>query len=151
MFHVSSSYQGMQGSIIPVAVAHGEGRAEIPESLNEIPESCKDLVCLQYTKPDGEVASGTAAYPYNPNGSPGGFTGFTSPCGRFLAMMPRTIWRDDDEVESSSSLIYPLTFLDPERLVRNVANTWKQSTINSPEYGPWIQLFINARQWCDES
>jgi phosphoribosylformylglycinamidine synthase len=68
--------QGMEGSILPVAVAHGEGRAETGESA---------LVTLRYVDNRGEP---TEYYPLNPNGSTNGATGLCSEDGRFNIMMP---------------------------------------------------------------
>lgn len=72
--------EGMAGSIIPVAVAHGEGRAVFAEGLPDITQRC-----LRYVENDGQVAS---AYPANPNGSPEGITGLCNRDGRITIMMP---------------------------------------------------------------
>ncbi|MGR3914428.1 MAG: phosphoribosylformylglycinamidine synthase subunit PurQ [Gammaproteobacteria bacterium] len=65
------------------------------------------------------------AYPANPNGSPGGVTGFTNDDGRFTIMMPH-----------------------PERVLRAVCNAWRPSGADAwGEYSPWIRLFQNARAW----
>jgi phosphoribosylformylglycinamidine synthase len=66
----------MQGSRLPVAVAHGEGRVEGGGDG-----------CLRYVDGRGHVAD-QEAYPLNPNGSLGGLTGFSSDDGRVLIMMP---------------------------------------------------------------
>ncbi len=65
---------------------------------------------------------GDRAYPFNPNGSPGGLTGVTTPDGRFTAMMPH-----------------------PERVFRNVQLSWTDQDKNLPS--PWMQLWHNARRW----
>lgn len=67
--------QGMAGSVIPVAVAHGEGRV-----VGATGESC-----LRYV--DNHLLP-TDTYPANPNGSVGGATGYTNADGRFTVMMP---------------------------------------------------------------
>jgi len=67
--------QGMEGSVIPVAVAHGEGRAV----------SASGDSCLRYVDNHMQV---TESYPANPNGSAGGATGYTNDDGRFTIMMP---------------------------------------------------------------
>ena len=72
--------QGMQGSRMPIVVAHGEGRAELRDS-----EQMEELACLRYIDRHGAA---TEVYPTNPNGSPDGLTGFTSDDGRFTIMMP---------------------------------------------------------------
>lgn len=72
--------QGMAGSRMPIAVAHGEGRAEYPPGAD-----LEKGVALRYIENSGEVAS---RYPANPNGSPQGITGLTSDDGRVTVMMP---------------------------------------------------------------
>jgi phosphoribosylformylglycinamidine synthase len=107
--------KGMDKSIAPIAVAHGEGRLDLDEEFQE-------LACMQYVLPSGEPAN-AGDYPYNPNGSRLGVTAMTSPCGRFLAMMPH-----------------------PERVVMDMANTWKSGG-EKRVYGPWMKMFWNAREW----
>ncbi len=85
---------GMEGSRLPIAVAHGEGRAEYPEPAADLAKG----VALRYIENSGEVAE---RYPANPNGSPRGITGLTSEDGRVTIMMPH-----------------------PERVVRTVQNSW---------------------------
>jgi phosphoribosylformylglycinamidine synthase len=70
---------GMDGSQMPVAVAHGEGRTEFKN--NEV----AGHIALRYIDHDGEV---TEQFPFNPNGSAQGVTGLTSDDGRFTIMMP---------------------------------------------------------------
>jgi len=74
-------FQGMEGSRIPVATAHGEGRALF--SRGRSPEDA--LVSLRFVDHHGRP---TEVYPYNVNGSPLGITGVTTPDGRFTAVMP---------------------------------------------------------------
>jgi phosphoribosylformylglycinamidine synthase len=69
-------FAGMAGSRIPIATAHGEGRAS-----SENPS----IVCMRYINNLGEP---TETYPYNPSGSPQGITGLTTPDGRFTIVMP---------------------------------------------------------------
>jgi phosphoribosylformylglycinamidine synthase len=97
-------FQGMAGSRLPIAVAHGEGRAEFePEQIDLITEN----VAVRFVDNHGQP---TEAYPANPNGSPGGITGLTNADGRFTIMMPhpervfRTVqfsWHPDDWGEGS--------------------------------------------------
>ena len=77
--------QGMEGSVLGVYVAHGEGRLHVPdpETLDWIAKN--DLAPVRYVDPDGEP---TLSYPYNPNGSPQGIAALCSPDGRHLAIMP---------------------------------------------------------------
>ena len=70
---------GMEGSQMPVAVAHGEGRAEFKNT------EIDGHVALRYIDHDGEV---TEQFPFNPNGSVQGVTGLTTDDGRFTIMMP---------------------------------------------------------------
>ena len=113
---------GMEGWQIPVAVAHGEGRASfIGESLNGLSE--KNQIAVQFTDHNGAVAS---SYPLNPNGSPQGITGLTSRDGRATIMMPH-----------------------PERVFRSQQLSWKSSRWK--EYSPWMQIFINAYKFSQET
>lgn len=111
--------RGMAGSVLPIAVAHGEGRAEF--ASREAAEAClgTGLVSLRYV--DGKHAY-TERYPLNPNGSPFGITGLTSKDGRALIMMPH-----------------------PERVFRTVQYSWHPSDWG--EDGPWMKLFRNAREF----
>ena len=91
---------GMAGSLLPVVVAHGEGRAEFAGD----PQLA--ATALRYV--DGHGLP-TTFFPANPNGSPSGITGLTNRDGRFTIMMPhpercfRTVqnswhpadWQDD--------------------------------------------------------
>ncbi|MCB9611988.1 MAG: phosphoribosylformylglycinamidine synthase [Sandaracinus sp.] len=89
-------FRGMAGSVLPIAVAHGEGRAEI-EDLETLESS--GLVAARYVDHFGEV---TQTYPRNPNGSPNGITAVTSADGRATILMPH-----------------------PERVFRSVQLTWR--------------------------
>ena len=73
--------RGMAGSRIPVAVAHGEGRAQFDTGIDH---SAVD-VALRYVTGDGRIAE---AYPANPNGSPDGIAGISSRDGRATILMP---------------------------------------------------------------
>jgi len=119
--------QGMAGTIVPVAVAHGEGYANFERQGNAEQVS----VALRYVDHQGRA---TEQYPYNPNGSAGGVTGVTTADGRFTVMMPH-----------------------PERVTRNVMMSWAperwgaadQGGAEQPHggYTPWMRLFRNARVW----
>ena len=112
---------GMEGSRLPIAVAHGEGRAEFdhPGDANALLR--RQLACLRYVDNRGEPA---ARYPANPNGSPAGITGVTSRDGRVTLMMPH-----------------------PERVVRCVSLSWHPPEWEG--MSPWMKLFHNARAWLD--
>lgn len=109
--------KGMQGSVLPIAVAHGEGRAEFKNA--NAAKACLDtgLVSLRYVD---DAHNYTERYPLNPNGSPFGITGLCSKDGRALIMMPH-----------------------PERVYRTCQNSWHPSNWGS--VAPWMQLFYNGR------
>jgi phosphoribosylformylglycinamidine synthase len=108
---------GMEGSRIPIATAHGEGRAVFPDG--ETLDACRWLVALRYVDNRGRE---TEAYPANPNGSPDGITGVTTPDGRFTILMPHA-----------------------ERVFRTVALSWHPGDWG--EDSPWMRMFRNARAW----
>ena len=105
----------MAGSRMPIVVSHGEGRAEFANAQDQ----AKALVALRYVDNKGAP---TEVYPYNPNGSPAGVTGFTTADGRFTIMMPH-----------------------PERVFRSVQMSWHPSAWG--EDSPWMRMFRNARRW----
>ncbi len=112
-------FAGMTGSMLPIVVAHGEGRAEF-RSNEDVQRVILDrLVALCYVDNRGNL---TETYPYNPNGSPFGITGLTTPDGRFTILMPH-----------------------PERLLRTVNFSWHPDDWG--EDGPWMRMFRNARVW----
>ena len=90
---------GMTGSLLPIAVAHGEGRAD----FSAHGDAATVLRSARFVEPSGAVAT---AYPANPNGSADGLTAVTTPDGRFTAMMPH-----------------------PERVQRNVQLSWTSGRI----------------------
>ncbi len=109
-------FSGMAGSHMPIAVSHGEGRAEIPaEGAARLIEA--GLTPLRFVD---HRLNASEHYPENPNGSPLGITAVTSTDGRFTAMMPH-----------------------PERVYRTVQNPWRPSDWG--EDSPWMRLFRNAR------
>ena len=110
----------MQGSILPVAVAHGEGRAVFSSNTAEAVEQA-GLVALRFVDHHGRA---TTHYPENPNGSPRGITGLSSTDGRFTIMMPH-----------------------PERVFRTVQHSWHPAEWG--EDGPWLRMFRNARVHVD--
>jgi phosphoribosylformylglycinamidine synthase len=110
-------FQGMAGSLIPIAVAHGEGYAEFKDQAQL--EAAQPLVTWRFTDNRGEP---TERYPLNPNSSPQGITGLTTADGRFTIVMPH-----------------------PERVFRTVLNSWHPQEWG--EHGPWMRMFRNARRW----
>jgi phosphoribosylformylglycinamidine synthase len=77
----SAFFTGMAGSRLPIAVAHGEGRADFSQRGD--PKTVHRA--LRFVDNHGKP---TEAYPFNPNGSPEGLTAVTTPDGRFTALMP---------------------------------------------------------------
>jgi len=95
--------QGMAGSVMPIAVAHGEGRAEYKTA--EQRQNAKSI--MRFVDHESQP---TEIYPLNPNGSPEGLTGFCNDDGRTTIMMPhpervfRAVqhsWHPDDWEEDS--------------------------------------------------
>jgi phosphoribosylformylglycinamidine synthase len=108
--------KGMTGSRIPVAVAHGEGRVSFPQVCSP----SKAGGALRFVDNRGRP---TEDYPLNPNGSPGGLTGFTAAEGRVTILMPH-----------------------PERVFRTAQMSWHPDPWG--EDSPWMRMFRNARVWC---
>jgi phosphoribosylformylglycinamidine synthase len=117
--------QGMEGSHLPVAIAHGEGFANFDEHGNLQQIIQQGLASLRFVDNQGNP---TEVYPMNPNGSPGGLTGVTTPDGRFTVMMPH-----------------------PERVFRAVQMSWcPPEWLDTPDgASPWLRLFRNARRWAN--
>ncbi|KAF9444488.1 phosphoribosylformylglycinamidin [Macrolepiota fuliginosa MF-IS2] len=120
----SPFFSHMAGSRLPVAVAHGEGRASFSREGQKATLEAQGLIALQYVDSKGVA---TEVYPLNPNGSPGGVTGVQTPNGRVLALMPHP----ERVVTLESNSWYPPGYAD----------SWKSA-------GPWFKLFQNARVWC---
>ncbi|QGZ61511.1 phosphoribosylformylglycinamidine synthase [Paraburkholderia acidisoli] len=76
-------FNGMEGSRIPVAVAHGEGFADFSQQG----DISKVAVAMRFVDHRGQATEG---YPFNPNGSPQGITSVTTADGRFTVLMPHT-------------------------------------------------------------
>jgi phosphoribosylformylglycinamidine synthase len=110
---------GMNGSFLPIATAHGEGRAEFASAAAA--EACakSDLVAFRYVNRDRTVAT---TYPANPGGSPFGITALSNRDGRVTIMMPH-----------------------PERSTRYVQNSWRPD--GAGEWSGWMRLFRNARKF----
>nr|WP_300150078.1 phosphoribosylformylglycinamidine synthase [Propionicimonas sp.] len=95
-------FTGMAGSVLPIAVAHGEGRADFAArgDLGPVRRA------VRFVDSDGRPAT---TYPANPNGSPDGLTAVTTTDGRFTAMMPH-----------------------PERVARNAQLSWTTGPLGEP-------------------
>ena len=110
---------GMEGSHLPIVVAHGEGRAQFADAARCEALESSGLVSLRFIENDLQVAS---TYPANPNGSPAGITGLCNADGRVTIMMPH-----------------------PERVYRASQLSWCPPGW-SDDSG-WMRLFRNARVW----
>ncbi len=110
---------GMDGSMLPIAVAHGEGRAEFASDAAAQAFSAGGLVAARYVEGNRKVA---AHYPANPNGSPFGIAAISNEDGRILLTMPH-----------------------PERSFRYAQNSWRPD--GAGEYSGWYRMFGNARRW----
>lgn len=116
----------MEGSVLGVWIAHGEGLAHFPDKkiLDKVIE--KKLAPIRYVNDDGEV---TEKYPFNPNGSPLGIASLCTPDGRHLALMPH-----------------------PERTFLKWQWAWMPEDMKKNlNASPWLKMFQNARQWCEHS
>ena len=116
-------FEGMQGLKMPIVVSHGEGRTEYAndDDINTLIANQQPV--MRYIDSAGLP---TEYYPFNPNGSDQGFTGFSSKDGRVTIMMPH-----------------------PERVFRLVQMSWSPEVWDSDnqDYSPWMRLFRNARVW----
>ena len=110
-------FAGMAGSRIPVATAHGEGRAVFRDQTQQ--DAIRWQCAAQFVDNRGRA---TEQFPANPNGSPIGMTAFTTPDGRFTIMMPH-----------------------PERVVLAANLSWHPPTWKNES--PWMRMFHNARSW----
>ncbi|MBY4897545.1 phosphoribosylformylglycinamidine synthase [Cupriavidus sp. AU9028] len=112
-------FAGMEGSRIPIVVAHGEGYADFSQQGNKE----QVAVALRFVDNRGAV---TQTYPLNPNGSPDGITSVTTPDGRFTVLMPH-----------------------PERVFRAATMSWAPQEWKQIADGssPWMRMFRNARKF----
>lgn len=115
--------KGMEGSVLGIWVAHGEGRMYFPDSgtLEKIEKD--NLAPIRYVDDRNEV---TMKYPFNPNGSARGIASICSVDGRHLAVMPH-----------------------PERTFLNWQWPWMPDEWRSDlKASPWLRMFQNAHEWC---
>ncbi len=113
-------FTGMTGSRLPVATAHGEGRAVFHDKAQQ--DAARWLTAAHFVDSHGAV---TEKFPMNPNGSPLGMTAFTTPDGRFTIMMPH-----------------------PERVALNINLSWHPKAWEKiSRESPWMRMFRNARVW----
>ncbi|MGB9429786.1 MAG: phosphoribosylformylglycinamidine synthase [Gammaproteobacteria bacterium] len=112
-------FTGMEGSVLPIVVAHGEGRAEFARLDGGQQLLTSGRVALRFVDNHERV---TECYPANPNGSPLGLAGITNTDGRYTLLMPH-----------------------PERVRRSVQMSWHPR--DWEEDSPWLRMFRNARAW----
>jgi phosphoribosylformylglycinamidine synthase len=110
---------GMAGSVLPIVVSHGEGRAEFGSPSAAARCAASTLVAVRYVTPDRQAAT---RYPANPNGSPYGIAALSNADGRITITMPH-----------------------PERSFRTLQNSWHPE--GAGEASGWLRLFQNARSW----
>jgi phosphoribosylformylglycinamidine synthase len=119
-------FKGMAGSSLGVWIAHGEGRFFFPDESVKESVMAKNLAPVRFVNDTNDI---TEEYPFNPNGSPAGIAALCSEDGRHLAMMPH-----------------------PERTFIPWQWPWMPSEWkNTLKAGPWLQMFQNARAFCDET
>jgi phosphoribosylformylglycinamidine synthase len=123
--------KGMADSIVGVWVAHGEGQAYFPDGKIKDRVLADGLAPARYADDEGDPAE---RYPFNPNGSPQGIAALCSPDGRHLAVMPH-----------------------PERAFLKwqwgwMPEEWRSGAVGRPplKASPWLKMFQNAREWCEE-
>jgi phosphoribosylformylglycinamidine synthase len=110
----------MRGLSMGIWIAHGEGKiCEKAENNNSYP--------IKYVDNFGNI---TEEYPCNPNGSSLGNAAICSANGRHLAMMPH-----------------------PERCVLNWQLPWvsdnEKQNLNDIIKTPWMNMFYNTYNWCN--
>ncbi len=120
--------KGMADSILGIWVAHGEGKLHFPDPRLMDEVITKKLVPVVFVDDEGRMDEKILqSYPFNPNGSPFGITGLCTPDGRHLTMMPH-----------------------PERAFLKWQWAWMPGDLNHRlKASPWIQMFQNAREWCE--
>lgn len=109
----------MEGSVLPIAVAHGEGRAVFKNKDIRGKLLADNTVPLQFVDNRHDT---TEIYPLNPNGSELGIAALSSGDGRALIMMPH-----------------------PERTFMTYQNSWHPDGWSGTS--PWFKMFQNAREW----
>ena len=112
-------FAGMAGSKLPIAVAHGEGRAEFVSDTDRTALAAAGQIAMRYVDNRGRVAT---RYPQNPNGSPDGISSVCNDDGRITILMPH-----------------------PERTIAGNSGSWWPRRWDDKT--PWFQMFVNARRF----
>ncbi len=121
--------KGMEGSVLGIWVAHGEGRAYFPDRTILEKIEARQLAPVRYVNDNNEI---TTKYPFNPNGSEAGIAALCSPDGRHLAIMPHP---------ERTFLTWQWQWMPEDWKVRAYGHTPLQAS-------PWLKIFQNAREWC---
>jgi phosphoribosylformylglycinamidine synthase len=111
--------QGMEGSLLPIAVSHGEGRPQFASDGDLLACEQQQLIAVRYVDCRGQPAE---SYPANPNGAAGAIAALTTLNGRVTISMPH-----------------------PERVYRSLQNSWRPRGVG--EDSGWMRVFRNARVW----
>jgi len=114
--------KGMDGLVFGIHVDHGEGQLHFPDPAVQVKVQSGNMIPVVFVDDDSNP---TEAYPFNPNGSPGGLAGLCSPDGRHLAMMPH-----------------------PERTFLPWQAHYLPQALKKLPVTPWLQMFRNAYGWC---
>jgi len=122
--------KGMADSVLGIWVAHGEGRLYFPDQNLMQEVISKKLVPVVFVDDEGRAdVMISRSYPFNPNGSPFGIAGLCTPDGRHLTMMPH-----------------------PERAFLKWQWPWMPEYLEKKlKASPWLQMFQNARDWCNKT
>ena len=115
-------FSGMEGSRLPIAVAHGEGRAEFANRGDLSAMQNNRQIAMRFITTSGAVAN---RYPANPNGTPEGVTALCNADGRVTILMPH-----------------------PERTIAGTTGSWWPRA--NGDKTPWFQMFVNARKWAKD-
>ena len=112
-------FKGMEGSRLPIAIAHGEGRPEFKAAGDLAALQANGQVAMRFITNAGAVAK---AYPANPNGAEQGVTSICNADGRVTILMPH-----------------------PERTIAGTVGSWWPQANGVKT--PWFRMFENARSW----
>ncbi|RLN06342.1 hypothetical protein BBJ28_00016035, partial [Nothophytophthora sp. Chile5] len=116
--------RGMAGSSIGVWVSHGEGRAHFTHPKIQEQYVASGLAAVRYVDDSNQP---TEEYPFNPNGSPEGIAGLVSSDGRHMCLMPH-----------------------PERCYLKWQWPYMPTEFQAYPASPWLQIFQNAKSFCEE-
>ncbi len=114
--------KGMEEMVFGIHIDHGEGRLHFPDPSVQVKVQAGNMIPVVFVDDDSQP---TEAYPFNPNGSPGGMAGLCSPDGRHLAMMPH-----------------------PERTFLPWQAHYLPREMKRMLVSPWLKMFQNAYDWC---